>query len=126
MVLAVLSMASVQGTKRVPLTDFYAAFAGLVEAHRDLFPPMHFTKNASSISSKRLDDALQSFIGGSVELPNPRLQFLEVGDDAAKRHLAWLGDKYGQDAVNSIEPLTREFLDRMASPNNSGKAPVSS
>jgi hypothetical protein len=92
MVLGMLSVAAVKGTTRVPLTDFFGAFEAVVEAHPDRFPPMHFTKNACSVYSKRLDDAVQSFVGGSIELPNPSLQFLEIKQDAAKRHIAWLSE----------------------------------
>jgi len=109
-VLGMLSVAAVKGTTKVPLTEFFRAFAAVVDAHPDRFPPMHFTKNACTVYSKRLDDALQSFVGGSIELPNPSLQFLEVKEDAAKRHLAWLSDKYETDVASNLTPLTEEFL----------------
>ncbi len=110
MVLGMLSLAAVEGKSRVPLTEFYRAFEAVVDAHRDMFPPMHFTKNAYSVYSKRLDDALQSIVGFSIELPNPHLQFLEVKDDAAKRHLAWLNEKYGKDTLDKLKGLTNEFV----------------
>jgi hypothetical protein len=110
MVLGMLSVAAVKGTTRVPLTDFFGAFEAVVEAHPDRFPPMHFTRNACSVYSKRLDDAVQSFVGGSIELPNPSLQFLEIKQDAARRHIAWLSDKYSTDIASNLEPLTEEFL----------------
>jgi hypothetical protein len=113
MVLGMLSVAAVKGTTRVPLTDFFGAFEGVVEAHPDRFPPMHFTRNACSVYSKRLDDAVQSFVGGSIELPNPSLQFLEIKQDAARRHIAWLSDKYATDIASNLEPLTEEFLTRV-------------
>ena len=113
MVLGMLSVAAVKGTTKVPLTDFYGAFEAVVEAHPSQFPPMHFTKNACSVYSKRLDDAIQSFVGGSIELPNPRLQFLEVKVDAAKRHLAWLDEKYHTDIATDLTPLADEFLARV-------------
>ena len=113
MVLGMLSVAAVKGTTRVPLTDFYGAFEAVVEAHPDRFPPMHFTRNACSVYSKRLDDAVQSFVGGSIELPNPSLQFLEIKQDAARRHIAWLSDKYDTDIARNLEPLTKEFLSRV-------------
>ncbi len=97
MVLAILSLASVQGTERVRLADFYGAFEGVFRAHGDAFPPMRFTRNAYSVYSKRLDDALQSLIGYSISLPNPSLQYLELKTDVAIRNLAWLRDKYGSE-----------------------------
>lgn len=111
-VLGMLSIAAVSGTTKVPLTEFYRAFEAVVEAHRDMFPPLRFTKNAYSVYSKRLDDALQSLVGYSIELPNPQLQFLEIKEDAAKRHLAWLSDKYGPDVIDNLKPLAGEFLQR--------------
>jgi hypothetical protein len=116
MVLGVLSVAAVKGTTKVPLTEFFTAFEAVVGAYPDRFPPMHFTRNACSVYSKKLDDALQSFVGGSIELPNPSLQFLEVKEDAAKRHLAWLSDKYETDVASSLTPLTEEFLARVQHP----------
>lgn len=118
MVLGMLSIAAIEGTTKIPLTEFSGAFEAVVEAHRDMFPPMHFTKNAYSVYSKRLDEALQSFIGGSIDLPNPHLQFLEVREDAAKRHLAWLKDKYGADVIDNLKPLTSEFLKHVGHPAN--------
>jgi len=115
MVLGMLSIAAVEGRTKVPLTEFSGAFEAVVEKYRDMFPPMRFTKNADSVYSKRLDEALQSFIGGSIDLPNPQLQFLQVEKDAAKRHLAWLNDKYGTDVVDSLKPLTKEFLAHLSS-----------
>ncbi len=115
-VLGILSVAAVKGTPRVPLAEFFTAFEAVVGAHPDRFPPMHFTRNACSVYSKKLDDALQSFIGGSIELPNPSLQFLEVKEDAAKRHLAWLSDKYRTDIARSLTSLTDEFLARVRRP----------
>jgi hypothetical protein len=117
MVLGMLSIAAVEGRTRVPLTEFSGAFEAVVEKHRDMFPPMRFTKNADSVYSKRLDEALQSFIGGSIDVPNPQLQFLQVEKAAARRHLAWLRDKYGTGAVDSLKPLTKEFLARLSSPD---------
>ncbi len=109
-VLAILSMAAVEGTTRVRLTEFYKAFAGVVDNHRDMFPPMLFTRNAYSVYSKRLDDAVQSLVGYSIELPNPELQHLEVAVDAAERHLGRLRDRYTADKINRLKPLVAEFL----------------
>jgi hypothetical protein len=108
-VLGILSMAAIQGTERVRLTDFYQAFERVFEAHKSTFPPMRFTKNSYSVYSKRLDDALQSLIGYSISLPNPSLQYLELKTDVAIRSLAWLRDKYGSE-VDGLEPLTKDFL----------------
>jgi hypothetical protein len=116
MVLGMLSIAAVEGTTKVPLAEFFGAFESVVVAHPDMFPPMYFTKNAYSVYSKRLDDALQSLVGYSIELPNPQLQFLEIKKDAAKRHLTWLNDKYGADVINNLKPLAGEFLHRVARP----------
>jgi hypothetical protein len=113
-VLGMLSHAAVEGTTRVPLGEFQRAFEVVVVGHRNMFPPMHFTKSAYSVYSKRLDDALQSVVGFSVDLPNPQLQFLEVTKDAAKRHLAWLEDKYGRSAVDKLKPLAKAFVSEAA------------
>lgn len=115
MVLAILSLAAVQGTERVRLTDFYNAFEGVFEAHRDAFPPMRFTRNSLSVYSKGLDGALQSLIGYSISLPNPSLQYLELKTDVAIRNLAWLRDKYGSEIVDGLAPLAGEFLHQVGS-----------
>src|SRR5712691_9087516 len=108
-VLAILSLAAVEGKERVRLTDFYKAFEGVFEANKDAFPPMRFSRTSYSVYSKRLDDALQSLIGYSISLPNPSLQYLELKTDVAIRNLAWLRDKYGSE-IDRIEPLAKEFL----------------
>jgi hypothetical protein len=111
LVLAILSMASVQGTNRVPLTEFYRAFADVAAKHGRVFPPMHFSKNPYSVYSKRLDEAVQSLVGYSISLPNPQLQYLEVKKAAAERHLSRLRDRYGSQAVKSLAPIVKEFLE---------------
>lgn len=115
MVLAILSMAAVQGTERVRLTEFYKAFEGVFEANKDAFPPMRFTRNSHSVYSKRLDGALQSLIGYSISLPNPSLQYLELKTDVAIRNLAWLRDKYGSEVVDGLAPLAGDFILRAGS-----------
>ena len=112
MVLAILSLAAVEGTERVRLTNFYKAFEGVFNDHRNAFPPMRFSHTSYSVYSKRLDDALQSLIGFSISLPNPSLQYLELKTDLAIRNLAWLRDKYGPE-MDRIEPLAKEFLHQL-------------
>lgn len=117
-VLGILSAVAVRGAPRVRITEFYRGFADLVDAHKEFFPPMLFTRGSHSVYSKRLDDALQSLIGYTVALPNPQLQYLQLEKDAAARQLAWLEDKYGSEAVKIIQSLAGEFLKAVTSGAN--------
>lgn len=104
-VLGLLSDAALKGKERIKITDFYRAFAQLAEQNPNDFPPMVFTRAGNSAYSKRLDTAVQSLVGYSVNLPNPQLQYLELSRDTAQRHMDWLRDTYGEDAVVTLSRL---------------------
>jgi hypothetical protein len=108
-VLAILSLAARQGRNRVPILDFFKAFADLTEEFGNVLPGLVFSRTAHSAYSKRLDAALQELVGSSVDIPNPKLQYLEVSSDAAGRHLVWLKEKYGEEQIDDLMPLV-DFL----------------
>lgn len=112
-VIGVLSLAAQNGVTRVPNRLLYRAFADLVEQSPDSFPPMRFTRTGSSAYSKRFEDALQSLIGYSVELPNPRLKDIVTGPDAATRHLAWLEEVDGHPFIEELRLLAKEIIDKV-------------
>ncbi len=109
-VLGLISLMASQGRTRVPITEFFKIFGDLHEKFSSLLPPMLFTHTAHSAYSKQLDDALQSLVGYSVELPNPTLQCIELQDQVAKRHLIWLEKKFGRNFIDCLEPFARSFL----------------
>jgi len=113
-VLGLLSDAALKGKGKIKITDFYRAFAQLAEQHPDEFPPMVFTRAGNSAYSKRLDSAVQSLVGYSVNLPNPELQYLELGADTAQRHMDWLRDTYGDDAVGGLSRLGDVLLQALS------------
>jgi len=104
-VLGLLSDAAIKGTERIKITDFYRAFAQLAEQYPNEFPPMVFTRAGNSAYSKRLDSAVQSLVGYSVNLPNPQLQYLELSRDTAERHMDWLRETYGEGPVRELSRL---------------------
>ncbi|MEK6712535.1 MAG: hypothetical protein AABZ64_18360 [Nitrospinota bacterium] len=114
MVLAILSHVAKKGGTRIPIMEVYRVFAELVDEKKEAFPPLVFTKTAYSAYSKRLDDAIQSFIGYGIELPNPSLQYAEIGEEAADRHLSWLSSKYGQDYIESLRSMADRFLSKLS------------
>lgn len=109
-VLAILSLASRRGRTRIPILEFFSGFAGLADKFPDMVPDLVFNKTAYSAYSKRLDGAIQGLVGFSVDLPNPKLQCLEVTPEAADRHLAWLDEKYGHAYIRSLEPLVEALI----------------
>ncbi len=109
----VLSSASKRGHKKIPLTHIYGAFADLTPRHRDKLPTLVFTKTPYSAYSKRFDEALQTLVGYSVDLPNPSLQFVEVDEAVAARHMDRIAKRYAHTAIESLMPLAADFLDRI-------------
>ena len=73
-----------------------------------LLPPLAFTGSEDAPYSKRLDDALSFSIGYAVDVPNPRLRYLEMGEAPADRLLTWLRSKYGEE-VDSLQPVVEQF-----------------
>lgn len=118
LVLAVLSLAAKKGRTKIPLKEFYKAFAQLVDEHGGLFPPMLFTETGDSAYSKRLDDALQLLLGYGVDLPNPVLRYLEVPEDVADHHLTWLHRKYDKDDfpswIDDLQPIVDQFVSKVS------------
>jgi hypothetical protein len=121
LVLALLSLASQHGRSRVPIADFFTAFAAVVDECKEQFsfPVIDFSGTPDTLYSKRLDDALQSLIGNAVALPNPELQYLEVLPDAAERHLVHLKEKYGQDYIDGLARVAEAFIQKLP-----GKVPA--
>jgi len=109
-VLAVLSLAAQEGQTSTPIVSFFRAFADLADQFRDALPALVFSRTAHSAYSKRLDSALQSWVGYTVGLPNPVLRNLELRPDAAARHLAWLEERYGGEYVERLRPIARKFV----------------
>jgi hypothetical protein len=114
-VLAILSLVSKQGKTRVPLTEIYEIFADLAEKYPDRFPGLAFMRTPFTTYSKRLDDAIQDWVGYSIDVPNPTLQYVEIGSNAAERHLTWLRDRYGSEWLDSLNIVGTEFINKMES-----------
>jgi hypothetical protein len=114
-VLAILSLAARRGTTQVPILDFFRAFADLADEFTPMLPGLIFSRTTYSAYSKQLDTALQELVGFSVDLPNPKLQYLEVSQEAAGRHLSWLEEKYGKEYIDSLQPLAEALIQKLAS-----------
>ena len=110
-VLGILSIAARENRPQIPVTEFYRLFAEMVDDVGESLPAMAFTRTDYSAYSKRLDEALQSLVGYSLDLPNPRLRYLELQPDAADRHLKWLDAKFEEHSlVGTLEPLVRRWF----------------
>jgi len=110
LVLAMLSLAAVQGKNRIPIVKFYQIFADMADDLPPMFPPLIFTRTSYSAYSKRLDDALQFWVGYGVEVPNPGLKHIQVMGESAERHLDWFKERYGEEKLEALRPLVAQFI----------------
>jgi hypothetical protein len=114
-VLAMLSLAARGGTTRIPILKLFMAFADLTDSFPEKFPDLTFSRNSQSAYSKQLDSAIQERVGYSIGLPNPSLQYYEISEDSAKRHLAWLEELYGSGYLESLKPIVEVLVRKLQS-----------
>src|SRR5687767_4370742 len=103
-VLAWLSLASHKGYPHIPLGRFYKLMQAMSKQFPEHFVRVDFGHLRSY--SKALDTALHHWVGYGVDLVIEELDCIEVTHKLAQRHLAWLREKYGTDAVAALEPST--------------------
>lgn len=108
LVLAILSLASMKGQKKVAIIEFYQAFANLVDRFPDMFPCLIFTGAPNSRYSRRLDDALGSHIPYSIELDVQ--SNVSVKQETAIHFLGRFQEKYGREVTNSLTPVSEQFV----------------
>ena len=112
-VLAVMSLTAQNGLNRIPILELFSAFAEVSNKFPARFPELVFSQNAESAYSKQLDSAIQDRIGYGVDLPNPSLQYFEISQDSASRHLTWLKEKYGSDYLSGLKPVVDLIMQRL-------------
>jgi hypothetical protein len=111
--LAILSLAAFKKQNRVPLTYFFEIFADLSATFPEAFSGLQVNRTASYAYSKQLDSALQSLVGSGVDIPNPSLQSIEIKDAAAARIIQRLKDSYGDEFIDSLNPIADELINRV-------------
>jgi hypothetical protein len=114
-VLAILSLvAAERGKTKIPVKGLYEAFAHVVDEVPDKFPRLAFTRTPYYVYSKRLDDAIQYWVGYGIEVPILELQCVEIGQEAAERHLARLKSKFGAELIDGLSSAASSFFDEIS------------
>jgi hypothetical protein len=111
-VLAVLSLAAIQGRDKVKMSDFYSVIADCYTKFPEMFPvPMRFRIDGGSPYSERLEDALNIWLPGfiGVDIFNRLL----ISPATGIRNLASLREWIGDDYIDSLGPLLDEFFVRV-------------
>jgi len=107
-VMALLSLASLRGRKKIDLQDLFRALSVVIEKHPELFPPVIFEKTLGGPYSRNVDYAISSLIPYSVE--SDIHDCVTVSKETAGRHLAYLRGRHGDDFVRAMEGLADEFI----------------